>query len=323
MVFASRPSLRWGARVARLAAAAALLAPLAAPAGAQTLQTVNVVSTPVDVTGNLYYAIDEGYFKREGIDVQLTTIANPALIAQAVAAGTVDVGTTNLVSIVRAIQSGIPLYIIAPSGANSAKSPLEGIIVGKNSGIKTAKDLEGKTMVVSVLGSIIQVEALAWADKHGADWKAIKWVEAPPAADGAMVASGKVDGSVITETFLSGAIADGDGTLLSYVGADVDPLLIEGGYFTNADFANKHPDIVKKFDEALLEAGKWANGHRADAAAIMQKWSKQTPSAIAHHAVYPESFKAADLQPVIDAAVKYGALKAPISAADVVAPALR
>jgi NitT/TauT family transport system substrate-binding protein len=315
--------LRRSTRAVHVAAAAALLAAGAAPAGAQTLQTVNVVSTPVDVTGNLYYAIDQGYFKREGLDIEITTIANPALIAQAVAAGTVDVGTTNLVSIVRAIESGIPLYIVAPSGANSVRSPLEGIIVNNSSGIKTAKDLEGKTMVVSVLGSIIQVEALAWADKHGADWRNIKWVESPPASDGALVKSGKVDGSVITETFLSGAIADGDGTLLSYVGSEVSPLLIEGGYFCNADFAKNHPDIVKKFDQALLEAGKWANGHRAEAAAIMQKYSKQTPSAIAHHAVYPESFKAADLQPVIDAAVKYGALKTPISADDVVAPALR
>jgi NitT/TauT family transport system substrate-binding protein len=305
------------------AAAVLLAASLAAPASAQTLQTVNVVSTPVDVTGNLYYAIDEGYFRKAGLDVELTTIANPALIAQAVAAGTVDVGTTNLVSIVRAIESGIPLFLIAPSGASSVKSPLEGLIVGKTTGIKTAKDLEGKTMVVSVLGSIIQVEALAWADKHGVDWKAIKWVESPPASDGALVASGKVDGSVITETFLSAAIADGDGTLLSYVGSDVSPLLIEGGYFCNADFAKNHPDIVKKFDGALLEAGRWANGHHAEAAAVMAKWSKATPSALAHHAVYPESFKGADLQPVIDAAVKYGALKSPISADDVVAPALR
>jgi NitT/TauT family transport system substrate-binding protein len=178
-------------------------------------------------------------------------------------------------------------------------------------------------MVVSVLGSIIQVEALAWIDKHGGDWKSIKWVEAPPSADGALVASGKVDGSVITETFLSGAIADGNGKLLSYVGAEVDPLLIEGGYFCSQDYATKHPDVVKKFNDALLEAGKWANGHHTEAAAIIQKYSQRNPSAIAHHAVYPETFKASDLQPLIEAAVKYGALKQTISASEMVTPNLR
>jgi NitT/TauT family transport system substrate-binding protein len=307
-------------RCLQVALAAALVP---AMGGAQTLQTVNVASTPVDVTGNFYYAIDLGYFKNAGLDVQIVTLANPALIAQAVAGGTADFGTTNLVSIARAHQNGIPVVLVAPSGGNSSKSPLEGIIVGKTTGITSAKELNGKTMVVSVLGSIIQVEALAWVDKHGGDWKSIKWIESPPASDGALVASGKVDGSVITETFLSGAIADGDGTLLSYVGADISPLVIEGGYFCSEDYAKQHPDVVKKFAAALLEAGRWANGHRAEAAAIIQKYSKQTPSPLAHHAVFPETFKASDLQPLLDAAAKYGALKETFPAADMVAPALR
>jgi NitT/TauT family transport system substrate-binding protein len=307
-----------------LATAAALTVLAAgAPAGAQTLQTVTIVVQPVDVTGNVYYAIDLGIFKKDGLDVQVVPIANPALIVQAVSGGTVDFGSTSLMSIARAHLAGIPVVLVAPSGANSSRSPLEGIIVGNTSGIGSAKDLNDKTMVVSVLGSIIQVEALAWADKNGGDWKSIKWIEAPPSADGAMVASGKVDGSVITETFLSGAIADNDGKLLSYVGADVSPMLIEGGYFCSADYAAKNPDIVKKFAAALTEAGKWANGHRADAAAIMQKYSKQTPSPNAHHAVFPESFKAADLQPLLDAGAKYGALKNSFPAADMVAPGLR
>lgn len=305
------------------AVATALLASVVTPAGAQTLQTVNVISQPVDVTGNLYYAIDLGIFKRMGLDVKIVPIANPALMAEAVAAGSADVGTTNLVAIVRAHQGGQPLVIIAPSGATDKASPLEGIIVGNKTGIKTAKDLNGKTMVVSVLGSIIQVEALAWIDKAGGDWKSIKWVEAPPPADGPMVAAGRVDGAVITETFLSGAIADGNGTLLHYVGPEVSPLLIEGGYFCSIDYATKHPDIVKKFNAALLEAGKWANHNHDEAAAIIQKYSQRTPSPTAHHAVYPEKFKPADLQPLIEAAVKYGALKQSINASEMVAPSLR
>ena len=323
MVRSFRPSLSRSARLAVVAGAAALLGTVVAPASAQTLQTVNVISQPVDVTGNLYYAIDLGIFKRAGHDVKSVPIANPALMAEAVASGNADIGTTNLVAIVRAHQGGQPLVIIAPSGATDKASPLEGIIVGKNTGIKTAKDLNGKTMVVSVFGSIIQVEALAWIDKAGGDWKSIKWVEAPPPADGPLVGSGKVDGAVITETFLSGAIADGQGTLLHYVGPEVSPLLIEGGYFCSEDYAAKHPDIVKKFNAALLEAGKWANHNHDEAAAIIQKYSQRTPSAIAHHAVYPEKFHASDLQPLIEAAVKYGALKQTIDAKEMVAPALR
>jgi NitT/TauT family transport system substrate-binding protein len=306
--------------VAALGLAAVLFA---APGGAQTLTTIKVASTPVDVTGNLYYAIDQGYFKNAGLDVQIVTLSNPALMVQAVSAGDADFGTTNLVSIAQGHLGGAGVVLVAPSGGNSSKSPLEGIIVGKSTGITSAKDLNGKKMVVSVLGSIIQVEALAWIDKHGGDWKSIQWIGSPPASDGALVGAGTVDASVITEPFLSGSIANGNGTLLSYVGADISPLIIEGGYFCSEDYAAKNPDVVKKFSAALLAAGRWANGHRDDAAAIMLKYSKQTPSQTAHHAVFPETFKASDLQPLLDAAAKYGALKSTFPAAEMVAPGLR
>jgi NitT/TauT family transport system substrate-binding protein len=310
-------------RTLRATAVAAAVLALAAPAAAQSLTKVTIVAQPVDVTGNLFYALDQGYFTRAGLDVEVVGIANPALIVQAVSGGTVNLGSTSLMSIARAHLAGIPVELVAPSGASSIKAPLEGVIVGNSSGYTTAKDLNGKTMVVSVLGSIIQVEALSWIDKHGGDWQSIKWIEAPPSADGAMVASGKVDGSVITETFLSGAIADNDGKLLSYVGSDVSPMLVEGGYFGSEDWVKANPDTVKKFAAALLDAGKWANTHRTEAAAIIQKYSNQTPSPTAHHAVFVDNFKASDLQPVLDAGAKYGALKTTFPAADMVAPNLR
>jgi hypothetical protein len=54
----------------------------------------------------------------------------------------------------------------------------------------------------------------------------------------------------------------------------------------------------------------------------MAKYSKATGHGTGH-AVYPETFKASDLQSLIDAAAKYGAIKASFPAAEIVAPELR
>jgi hypothetical protein len=54
----------------------------------------------------------------------------------------------------------------------------------------------------------------------------------------------------------------------------------------------------------------------------MAKYSKQASKATGV-AVYPDSFHARDLQALLDAALKYGALKGPVKAADLVAPNLR
>jgi NitT/TauT family transport system substrate-binding protein len=304
-------------------AAVAMLVAGSTPAGAQTLQKVTIISLPSDVSGALYFAKDLGLFTKAGLDVQIQGIATPSLTVQAVAGGTVDFGTSSTLLIARAVQGGIPIVLVAPSGATSVKAPLEGIIVGNDSGITTAKDLNGKTFVVSVRGSIVQIEALAWIDKHGGDWKSVKWVEAPPTADGAMVASGKVDATVVTEPYFSSALSSGAGKLLTYVGAEIGPLVVEGGFYCTPDYAKNNPDTVKKFADALLAAGKWANAHPAEATAIMQKYGGLTPSPLQHRTVYPERFKASDLQPMIDAGAKYGALTATFPATDMVAGNLR
>jgi NitT/TauT family transport system substrate-binding protein len=292
------------------------------PAGAQTLETVRVAAPPVDVTGNLFYAMDLGLFAKAGIDVQLTQLTAGAPVVAAVAGGAADIGSANSVAISAAHLSGVPLVLVAPSGANSVKGPIDAIVVAKNSPIKTAKDLNGKTIMTSALENILQVQVDAWIDKNGGDWKSVKWVEAPPAQEGGAVATGRVDAATITETFLSAAIATGDVRLLAYTGAEISPLVIEGGYFCTPDYAKAHADLIRRFAKAVLDAGQWANNHHSEAVAIMAKYSKATSIAGANHAVYPETFKASDLQALINASAKYGALKAPYPAGDIVLPEL-
>jgi NitT/TauT family transport system substrate-binding protein len=292
------------------------------PAGAQTLEVVRIASPAVDVTGNLFYAMDLGYFKNAGLDVQLTQLSAGAPVVAAVIGGAVEMGSANFVAISAAHLGGAPLVLVAPSGANSVKSPIDAIVVAKDSPIKTAKDLNGKTMMTSALQNILQVQADAWIDKNGGDWKSIKWVEAPPPQEGAAVASGHVDAATITETFLSAAIGTGDVRLLANTGAEISPLVVEGGYFCTTDYAKSHAELIKKFSKAVLDAGKWANSHRDEAAAIMAKYAKSSGKSTGH-AVYPETFKARDLQPLIDASAKYGALKSSFNAADLVIPELR
>jgi NitT/TauT family transport system substrate-binding protein len=298
-----------------------LLASAALPAGAQTLETVKVASPPVDVAGNLFYAIDLGYFTKAGIDVQITQLTAGSPVVAAVLGNAVDMGSANLLPIAAAHLGGFPVVLVAPSGANSVKSPIDAVLVAKDSPIKTAKDLTGKTCVTSALLNILQIQTSAWIDKNGGDWKSVKWIDAPPAAEAAAVTTGHVDCAAITEPYLSAALAGGDVRLLTYTGAEVAPLVFEGGVFASADYVSKHADMIKKFTRAIIDAGVWANTHHDEAALILAKYSKRDPAKVANHAVFPDVFKPSDLQPLIDAAAKYGAIKSAFPAAELFSPA--
>ena len=313
-------------RTALVAGIAAALVAGGAPGGAQTLQTVHVAGIPVELAGSLYYGVDKGFFKAQGLDVQIVTLSSTAATTQAVAAGAVDIGTTNLVSIAVAHERNVPIVVVAPAGASVTRRSLEGLIVAKDSPIQSAKDLNGKTLITSVLHNNLVIETNAWMEKHGGDYASIKWTEAPNPVTGAMVATAKVDAATLGEPFLSKAIATGDVRLLSYLGSEIAPEIVEGGYISSSDFSASHGDLLKKFAVGLYEAGKWANRHKDEAAGILQKYSKSTqpPLPGAHHAEFLEHpFHADDIQPIIDAAAKYGVLKAPFPAADMVLPDAR
>ena len=214
------------------ATSVALISPFM-PVQAQTtpLTTIRVASPAVDVTGNLFYALDLGYFKQAGLDVQLTTLAAGADAVAAVIGGAVEVGSSNLVAIALAHEAGFPVVLVAPSGGNSVKFPIDAIVVAKDSPIKTAKDLSGKTIVTSALQNILQVQVDAWMDKNGGDYKSVKWIQAPPPQEAGVVATGHADAATITETFLSAALANGDVRLLADTGNEVSPIVIEGRLF--------------------------------------------------------------------------------------------
>jgi NitT/TauT family transport system substrate-binding protein len=89
-------------------AASALTLPfalVAAPATAQALQNLRVAATPNDTYAEAYYALDTGFFRRAGLNVELTTLNNGAAVSSAVASGAIDVGVSTPVQLANAITT--------------------------------------------------------------------------------------------------------------------------------------------------------------------------------------------------------------------------
>ena len=74
---------RTAVHVLMLPVLAASLAVSAPPARAETPAVVRVGALPTDNSGNLYFALDLGYFKNAGLDVQLEPLPNGSAAAAA------------------------------------------------------------------------------------------------------------------------------------------------------------------------------------------------------------------------------------------------
>jgi NitT/TauT family transport system substrate-binding protein len=291
--------------LAAITAAVALFFTLALTGSAQTTTTVHVITVPIDAGAEVYYAKDMGFFAKEGIDVDITVAANGGASATAVAGNAVDIGYSDMVSIASAFGHNVPFVVVAPAGMHEATAPTNLMMVAANSTIRSAKDLNGKVIAGSGLGTISGYGPRAWIEANGGSLDGVKFVELPfpqmqPALD-----AGRVDVITIAEPFLSIARKT-DRVIASPYDAIAKEFLISA-YFATSAWAKANPTTLNHFIAAIHEAAVWANANHAKSAEILLKYSKMDPDAAAAmvRIHYGEQLNAAFMQPVINVAAKY------------------
>jgi NitT/TauT family transport system substrate-binding protein len=291
------------------------------PGGSQELTKLNIATTPIDIGAQPFYAQDEGFFKSAGIDANVQIISNGGAITAAVLGGSVDIAQSNVVSLATAHQKGLDLVVIAPAGAYSSKAPTTALVVAKNSPIKTAKDLDGKTIAGNGLKNITQVGAFAWMAKNGGDPASTKFTELPFTQMAPALIAGRIDAAVLPEPELSAAIADGSVRVLGNCYDGIANNFLVGAWFTTAAWAKAHPDAVKRFQQAMIKTSVWANKHQAASGAVLTKYTKIAAAPGMRRSLYGTRLDG--MQPLIDAAAKYGVLAKTFPANDMIAAEAR
>jgi NitT/TauT family transport system substrate-binding protein len=301
---------------AALAVALTLLLAASAHAGAQSdTDQITVAAPPNDSSAEVFYAADMGFCAKAGLNVKVQAMNNAGAITPAVISGAITIGNLTVPSIALAHEKGVPITIIAPASVYSSAAPTSGIIVLKTSPLRKAADLNGKTIATRDLSNLSYYGANAWIDKNGGDSKSIKWIEISDTADIAALQQGRVDAASVSEPALDDAV-HGDGRMLGAVYDAIGDKFLIAAYFTTDAYAKAHPDQMRKFADAIVAAGKWANANHAKSAAILEKYAGVPIPAANTRVVYAERLRAADAQPVLDMLAGYGVLKAGTRAAD-------
>jgi NitT/TauT family transport system substrate-binding protein len=277
-------------------------------ASAQDLPTLKISTTPVDSSAEPYYAVDGGFAKAAGLNVELVPSQNGAAIAAAVASGAVDIGNGNLVSVAIAHAKGIPFVLIAPGGLYSAKTPSTQLFVPKSSSARSGRDFQGKTVAINTLGGLPHYAAQAWIDKTGGHADATKFIEMGSADMLVALQQNRIDAAALVEPFVSSARAVA--TSIAPFFDAVAPAFLITAHFTTLEWARSHPDLVRRFREAVAKTAAWANTNHDQTGEILVKYAKLNPDTIRTmlRTVFAERIDAAQIQPVIDLTAKYGGI---------------
>jgi NitT/TauT family transport system substrate-binding protein len=299
-------------RLTRLRATQAIAGILTSPwlvatARAQTAATIRMAMIPIEPASLVYYASDNGFFAKAGIDVDIAqNPSTPALVA-AVASGTYDIAYATISTLAVAHVRGLPFVVLAPGVGYAAGKFAGAIMVGTSSTAQTGKDLNGKTFATAGLNTIAEYLPRAWMDKHGGDSSTVKFVELPFPETPDALASGRVDAAYVVEPFVTIAQKKNAARILATGDDAIGPIYTATGWFATAQWAKAHPDLVTRFAAAMLEAARWANANPTKVVPTLVKELHADPVivAAANRAYFVERLVAAQLQPWIDVTAKY------------------
>jgi NitT/TauT family transport system substrate-binding protein len=265
---------------------------------------------PTDGSAQPFYGLDHNFFKDAGFNVKLTILNNTASLASAVASGALEIGFGSVIPLAQAHLRGLNFQVIAPATIYNGTTPVNVIMVGKNSAVKTAADLNGQTVAVNGLRDLTQYEMQAFIDRNGGDVKSVKLIETPFSEMAVALDSGRVAAGILAEPFWTAALATC--RVLGNGSAAVGNHYMVTGWFASSDWLAKNGATAKRLQVVMLQIAKWANANRAETQAIVPKYTKITPEVAAHmvRAVIGDTKPdPALIQPVIDVAVKYGGMQ--------------
>lgn len=158
--------------------------------------TVRLDFIPVGFHAAMHLAKEKGWFAREGLEVDIQDGTGSLNTIQLVGSGQVDVGQVQLGVMAIAREKGVPVKSFA---GFVRKSDL-GVIVPRDSGMKTVKDLKGKKLLC--------FSASPWAPfidnflaKGGLDRSSVEISMVPPATMVAVYMSNGADGIMTVEPF--------------------------------------------------------------------------------------------------------------------------
>jgi NitT/TauT family transport system substrate-binding protein len=247
-------------------------APGTAAAGEQKIQ-VGII--PIVDVAPIYLGQEQGFFKDEGLSLELVPAQGGAAIVPAVTSGTMDFGFSNVSSMLLAKSKGLDVKVVASGASSTGEQGKDfgGILVKKGSSVASAADLAGKTIAVNTLNNINDTTVRASVRKAGGDPAGIKFVELAFPDMQAALERGQVDAIQVVEPFLATGTGAGDKLLASnYV--DAAEGLTVGAYFTTAATASSNPELVKKFTAAMEKSLKYAKDNPDAVRKILPTYTK-------------------------------------------------
>jgi NitT/TauT family transport system substrate-binding protein len=300
-------------------AAAALLRGRVALADAP-LVPMHLASNAADDVTPLLWAQHTGAFAKAGFDVDIQKFSTGSVISAAVIGGAIPIGKSSLLPLIGARSRGVPLQLVMPGELWLSDAPISGMVVLKDSPVKTARDLNGATLPAAGLHDLLETSTRAWVDANGGDARTLHFIELPSSAALQALVDGRIAAATLSTPYLGTVLASGKVRLVGRPEDAIAKRFMITGWFATESYIEKNHDALIRFAQVVQRSAAYTNVHHAETVSVTAPFWNVDPEVLAtmNRAYVATAVDPRDIQPVIDAAAKYGVIDKPFPAEDLI-----
>lgn len=248
------------------------------------IETIKFGYSLQEAIGNspLIIAYEKGFFERENLVVEMVPLKNGGEIVQALASGSLDVGSVGMPNLLIPISKGAPVKVIAPI----ALFPVDFFV--RPGSINTFRELLGKRIASRPGGSADFVIKYV-LKKENIDTSKIEFIDVDRAFRPiALMERNIVDAAVAvsydTTSFIdSGAVIMKEWDEKGYTKVTSLGTAVAMNIAVNTDYLKTHESAVKRFLDAHMDGHEYIQTNRKDASLVVANHTtKESDGAFAY-----------------------------------------
>jgi NitT/TauT family transport system substrate-binding protein len=290
--------------------------------GGNGARTVTVAIPPVISGVDVYVAQEQGFFARHQLDVSVKVLNGGAAIVPAMQSGAVDVGETNVVSVIQSATRGITEPCFTGANTDPPSGTYLSLVTGRDAGVGDPAALRGRTVAVNATNGVNQLLVQAYLDQHGVDPRSVRFVSLQYPDMPQALSSGRVAAAVTSEPFTTIALGQGSRVLVGTPLTAVPGTPTYSCWNASSAWLGAHRAEAADFAAAMSDTDAWIAAHPTEFRAVAARHLTIPADVLGRMTlpVFTDELSDADIDAWQLAAQRYGLIDHPPARADVFAP---
>jgi NitT/TauT family transport system substrate-binding protein len=231
-------------------------------------------SSPSFANSDVAVAQAEGYFRQEGLSVQVDNLSSGVPVVQGVVGGSLQIGASSIEPVVNAAAQGAPVQII---GSYANKLTVDMVTT---KGITTPAQLRGKRLGIQQVGAFREVMTRMVIEGAGLTTSDVTYVPSSSSAYISELLVGEIQSGVLQEEQTLKALKK-DSSLHVLVNFDqAHPNYFYGAYVVSKSWLAANESTAEKFLTAITLAHRFMYNNEAATVAIVAKNTDYTTATI-------------------------------------------